>query len=135
MSLRLFIYYCAICGGWAALVGWALGRPMEQFEPLMKAGVRGLFLGLLVALAAGSPSTAQMVVDRHVIRTPAPVGRLYEIREMAFNRAPTNKIRKVALATGMKSLLADGRLKVLAGTTTAEEIVKVAQVEGVITEQ
>jgi type IV pilus assembly protein PilB len=58
-----------------------------------------------------------------------------EIREMAFNRAPTNKIRKVALATGMKSLLADGRLKVLAGTTTAEEIVKVAQVEGVITEQ
>ena len=26
MSFRLFIYYCAICGGWAALVGWALGR-------------------------------------------------------------------------------------------------------------
>ena len=29
----------------------------------------------------------------------------------------------------MKSLLADGRLKVLSGTTTAEEIVKVAQVD------
>ena len=56
-----------------------------------------------------------------------------EIRDLAFNRAPTNKIRKAALASGMKSLLADGRLKILAGTTTAEEIVKVAQVEGIVT--
>ena len=24
MSFRLFVYYCAIAGGWAALVGWAL---------------------------------------------------------------------------------------------------------------
>jgi type IV pilus assembly protein PilB len=58
-----------------------------------------------------------------------------EIRELAFNRAPTNKIRKVALATGMKSLLQDGRYKILSGLTTAEEIVKVSQVEGIITEQ
>jgi type II secretory ATPase GspE/PulE/Tfp pilus assembly ATPase PilB-like protein len=57
----------------------------------------------------------------------------HEIRTLAFERAPTNRIRKAALAGGMKSLLADGRLKVLNGTTTAEEIVKVAQVEGVIT--
>src|SRR3954465_3863801 len=56
-----------------------------------------------------------------------------EIRTLAFERAPTNKIRKAALAGGMKSLLVDGRNKVLNGTTTAEEIVKVAQVEGVIT--
>src|SRR5688500_9281781 len=56
-----------------------------------------------------------------------------EIRTLAFERAPTNKIRKAALAGGMKSLLADGRLKILNGTTTAEEIVKVAQVEGVVT--
>lgn len=56
-----------------------------------------------------------------------------EIRTLAFERAPTNKIRKAALAGGMKSLLADGRLKVLNGTTTAEEVVKVAQVEGVVT--
>jgi type IV pilus assembly protein PilB len=57
-----------------------------------------------------------------------------ELRTLAFERAPTNKIRKAALASGMKSLLADGRLKILNGTTTAEEIVKVAQVEGIITE-
>jgi type IV pilus assembly protein PilB len=56
-----------------------------------------------------------------------------EIRNLAFERAATNKIRKAALAGGMKSLLIDGRLKVLNGVTTAEEIVKVAQVEGVVT--
>ncbi|WP_428937560.1 GspE/PulE family protein [Fontivita pretiosa] len=55
-----------------------------------------------------------------------------EIRSLAFERAPTNKIRKAALASGMKSLLMDGRLKVLNGLTTAEEVVKVAQVEGII---
>jgi len=55
-----------------------------------------------------------------------------EIRTLAFERSATNRIRKAALAGGMKSLLADGRLKVLNGTTTAEEIVKVAQVEGMI---
>src|SRR5579864_4698117 len=56
-----------------------------------------------------------------------------EIRTLAFERAPTNKIRKAALAGGMKSLLADGRIKVLNGVTTAEEVVKVAQVEGIVT--
>jgi type II secretory ATPase GspE/PulE/Tfp pilus assembly ATPase PilB-like protein len=58
-----------------------------------------------------------------------------EIRTLAFERAATNKIRKAALASGMKSLLHDGRVKVLNGITTAEEIVKVAQVEGVITDK
>jgi type IV pilus assembly protein PilB len=56
-----------------------------------------------------------------------------EIRNLAFERAPTNKIRKAAIAGGMKSLLQDGRLKVLNGSTTAEEVVKVAQVEGIVT--
>lgn len=56
-----------------------------------------------------------------------------ELRTLAFERAPTNKIRKAAIASGMKTLLGDGKVKVLNGTTTAEEIVKVAQVEGVVT--
>jgi type IV pilus assembly protein PilB len=56
-----------------------------------------------------------------------------EIRTLAFDRSATNKIRKAALASGMKSLLADGRIKVLNGITTAEEVVKVAQVEGIVT--
>ncbi|MGN6626574.1 MAG: GspE/PulE family protein [Tepidisphaeraceae bacterium] len=54
-----------------------------------------------------------------------------ELRNLAFERAPTTKIRKAALAGGMKSLLMDGRSKILNGMTTAEEIVKVAQVEGI----
>jgi type II secretory ATPase GspE/PulE/Tfp pilus assembly ATPase PilB-like protein len=56
-----------------------------------------------------------------------------EIRTLAFERAATNKVRKAAIASGMKTLLQDGKLKVLNGITTAEEVVKVAQVEGVIT--
>ena len=52
-----------------------------------------------------------------------------EIRTLAFERAPTNKIRAAAIMGGMKSLLMDGKLKVLDGKTTAEEIVKVAQIE------
>jgi type IV pilus assembly protein PilB len=55
-----------------------------------------------------------------------------ELRNLAFERAPSNKIRKAAIATGMKTLLMDGKLKVMAGVTTAEEIVKVAQVEGIV---
>jgi type IV pilus assembly protein PilB len=55
-----------------------------------------------------------------------------EIRQFAFDRAPTNKIRKAAVGSGMKSLLMDGKIKVLNGTTTAEEVVKVAQVEGLL---
>jgi type IV pilus assembly protein PilB len=52
-----------------------------------------------------------------------------EIRTLAFERAPTNKVRAAAIAGGMKTLLMDGKLKVLDGKTTAEEIIKVAQIE------
>ncbi|HQY87632.1 MAG TPA: ATPase, T2SS/T4P/T4SS family, partial [Tepidisphaeraceae bacterium] len=55
-----------------------------------------------------------------------------ELRNLAFERSATNKIRRAAINSGMKTLLGDGKLKVLNGMTTAEEIVKVAQVEGVV---
>ena len=55
-----------------------------------------------------------------------------EIRNLAFERSPSNKLRKAAVAGGMRTLIMDGRSKVLNGLTTAEEIVKVAQVEGVV---
>lgn len=58
-----------------------------------------------------------------------------EIREMAFNRAPTNKIRAVAKAGGMRDLLDDGKRKILRGVTTPAEIVRIAQMEGVLVEQ
>jgi type IV pilus assembly protein PilB len=55
-----------------------------------------------------------------------------EIREMAFKRASSTQIRAAAITTGMRTLADDGRAKVLAGTTTPEEVAKMAQVGGVV---
>jgi hypothetical protein len=56
MSFRLFIYYCALCGAWAAFVGWILGRtaPFSHEEhPYVLEGLKAFLLGLTVALALG----------------------------------------------------------------------------------
>ncbi|MGH7169591.1 MAG: FHA domain-containing protein [Gemmataceae bacterium] len=55
MSFRWFIYYCALFGGWAALLGWMLGRWLSPPAswPILEASGKGLFLGLAVALAIG----------------------------------------------------------------------------------
>jgi type II secretory ATPase GspE/PulE/Tfp pilus assembly ATPase PilB-like protein len=45
-----------------------------------------------------------------------------EIRELAFNRAPLARLRDAAKATGMRTLLLDGCLKVKNGLTTPEEV-------------
>ncbi|HPU34313.1 MAG TPA: ATPase, T2SS/T4P/T4SS family [Phycisphaerae bacterium] len=58
-----------------------------------------------------------------------------EIRELAFNRASTSQIRKAARAAGMRSLLDDGKLKILRGVTTLEEVAKHAQGEGVLIDE
>jgi type IV pilus assembly protein PilB len=55
-----------------------------------------------------------------------------EIRELAFNRAPVGKIRAAAVAAGMRTLLGDGKLKILDGQTTLSEISRIAQVEGTV---
>jgi type IV pilus assembly protein PilB len=54
-----------------------------------------------------------------------------EIRELAFNLAPIAQIRRAAIANGMRPLVEDGRVKMLRGVTTAAEIAKMAQIEGV----
>jgi hypothetical protein len=53
MSFRLFIYYCAVCGGCAAFVGWVLGRLLPGENALAEAALKGMFLGMIVALALG----------------------------------------------------------------------------------
>ena len=53
-----------------------------------------------------------------------------ELRDMAFKRAPLNQIRATAIAGGMRNLLGDGKLKVMDGLTTLEELVRVAQAGG-----
>ena len=50
MSFRLFIYYCALCGGWAAFLGWVLGLYLSPPTAIGRAGIRGMWLGLLIAL-------------------------------------------------------------------------------------
>ncbi|HEY4329852.1 MAG TPA: ATPase, T2SS/T4P/T4SS family [Phycisphaerae bacterium] len=55
-----------------------------------------------------------------------------EVRELAFKRAPTNVLRKAARAGGMKSLLDDGKVKIMNGITTAAEIARVTQAEGIV---
>ncbi len=51
------------------------------------------------------------------------------IRDAAFNLAPVSELRKLALQSGMRPLVEDGKLKVLNGTTTPDEIARVSQVE------
>ena len=53
-----------------------------------------------------------------------------EIRELAFSRAPTTELKKVAVASGMRTLLDDGVAKIFKGMTTPEEIAAIAQSEG-----
>ncbi|MDX9911137.1 MAG: ATPase, T2SS/T4P/T4SS family [Phycisphaerales bacterium] len=50
------------------------------------------------------------------------------IRDLGFQCAPLVEIRKAALESGMRSLVEDGKLKVLAGVTTPDEIARVSQV-------
>ena len=57
-----------------------------------------------------------------------------EIRELAFNRAPLGQIRQAGIRGGMRTLVEDGKIKILRGDTTAEEIAKFAQADALLTE-
>jgi hypothetical protein len=48
MSFRWFIYYCAVCGGCAALVGWALGIIPHLGANVMQDALKALCLGLML---------------------------------------------------------------------------------------
>jgi hypothetical protein len=51
MNFRAFIYYCAICGAWCAFISWFPGRLSEGLDiNVAKAGIKGLCLGLFLAL-------------------------------------------------------------------------------------
>ncbi|MBM3997241.1 MAG: type II/IV secretion system protein [Planctomycetes bacterium] len=47
------------------------------------------------------------------------------IREMTFNREPSQAIRRQARLAGMRTLLEDGALKAVAGITTVEEVLSI----------
>jgi type IV pilus assembly protein PilB len=54
-----------------------------------------------------------------------------QLRDLAFKKAPTVELRATARASGMRTLLEDGKLKVLEGVTTPEDLLRVTQAEGV----
>ena len=45
-----------------------------------------------------------------------------------MRRAPLSDLRREAKASGMRSLLQDGRTKILNGVTTAEDLVRITQI-------
>jgi len=51
------------------------------------------------------------------------------IREMTFNREPTQSIRRQARLLGMRTLLEDGAEKAIKGTTTLEEVLSICHHE------
>jgi hypothetical protein len=53
MSFRIFIYYCALVGGWAAFFGFWLGLFLSPSEGLGSDGIKGMWLGMTVALGVG----------------------------------------------------------------------------------
>jgi type IV pilus assembly protein PilB len=55
-----------------------------------------------------------------------------ELRELAFRKAPAGEIRKAAKASGMRTLMEDGKLKIFKGTTTPAEVARITQTEGVV---
>ena len=52
-----------------------------------------------------------------------------KIRDLIIKGVTSSKIREVAKEVGMRSLRDDGLEKVLAGTTTIDEVVRVTQAE------
>jgi type IV pilus assembly protein PilB len=51
------------------------------------------------------------------------------IRELAFRLAPIAEVRRAALENGMRPLVGDGKIKILKGITTPDEVAASAQIE------
>ena len=52
-----------------------------------------------------------------------------QVRDLAFKLAPLVEIRQAAIANGMRTLVEDGKIKILNGTTSPGEVARMAQVE------
>ena len=82
MSSRFFIYYGALCGGWAAFVGFLAGMLVAPENPLGRAGILGMFFGLTVSFTLGCVDAVGRVTPRQagavVLQglAAAPVGAL-----------------------------------------------------------
>ena len=52
-----------------------------------------------------------------------------EIQNLIYKRESAGKIKRLALETGLKTLRMDGARKVLAGTTSVSEVLRVTQAD------
>jgi type IV pilus assembly protein PilB len=52
-----------------------------------------------------------------------------QLRELAFNLAPISEIRRAAIANGMRTLVQDGKIKILRGESSPQEIASSTQVD------
>jgi type IV pilus assembly protein PilB len=52
-----------------------------------------------------------------------------KIRELTFQERPAGEIRRVAISEGMRTLYMDGLAKICKGTTTLEEVLRVAKMD------
>lgn len=55
-----------------------------------------------------------------------------EIRELAFAKSTISELKKAAIASGMTTLMDDGKSKIFEGITTPEEVAKISQTEGIL---
>ncbi|MFQ5462139.1 MAG: GspE/PulE family protein [Phycisphaerae bacterium] len=55
-----------------------------------------------------------------------------ELRDLAFKKSTATQLRAAARAAGMRTLVEDGRAKILEGITTPEDLLRVSQAEGVV---
>ena len=58
-----------------------------------------------------------------------------DLRELSMKRTPANVLRRAAIASGMRNLLGDGKLKILQGVTTLEEVSRITQAEGLVADE
>ena len=58
----------------------------------------------------------------------------HSLAELAIGRSPLSEIRREARAGGMRTLVEDGRRKILNGTTTPAELSRITQVSELIVE-
>src|SRR5579872_5181546 len=54
MSFKLFVYYCALCGGWAGLMSWAFSLAVSGIEDdrvryMLVAALLGFFVAAAIS--------------------------------------------------------------------------------------
>src|SRR6202011_4335549 len=63
MSFKLFIYYCALCGGWAAFLCWAVAQGSGIRDIQSEYGRAALIAAVLGLLVAGGIGMVDAILN------------------------------------------------------------------------